>query len=99
MGQMPGIDLEATAAIRQLANYGDVPLLALTANSSDEYRTLGRERGMEAFLPKPLQSEELLNTIARFLSSKLDRELQTAPARSRLRTQLLKRRHIASRRR
>ncbi len=67
--QMPGMDgLEATAGLRQVNGYASVPVLALTANSSDEYRALCRLYGMQGFIPKPVQSDELLSTVARFLN-------------------------------
>ena len=66
--QMPEMDgLQTTGEIRKLADYQRVPILALTANSSEEYRTLCREHGMQAFLAKPVQSTELLSTIHTFL--------------------------------
>lgn len=66
--QMPDMDgLEATERIRELAAYKQVPILALTANESEEYRHLCRQYGMQAFLAKPVQSGELLSAIARFL--------------------------------
>lgn len=67
--QMPGMDgLEATAGLRLVNGYSAVPVLALTANSSDEYRSLCRLYGMQGFIPKPVQSDELLSTIARFFN-------------------------------
>ena len=66
--QMPEMDgLETTSAIRENPDYKDVPILALTANSSDEYRVLCEQRGMQDFLAKPVQSAELLASINRYL--------------------------------
>ncbi|MCC7498287.1 MAG: response regulator [Bryobacterales bacterium] len=66
--QMPGMDgIEATAAIRRINGYAGTPILAFTANTSDEYRHLCREYGMQAFVPKPVQAEELYATLDRFL--------------------------------
>jgi two-component system sensor histidine kinase/response regulator len=67
--QMPDIDgLEATAEIRKLAGYERVPILALTADSSDELRTRCRRQGMQAFLAKPVEPGELWATVSKFLS-------------------------------
>ncbi|MCX6620604.1 MAG: ATP-binding protein [Acidobacteria bacterium] len=67
--QMPGMDgIEASAAIRKLNGYGQIPILAFTANSSDEYRYLCREYGMQAFVGKPVQAEELYAALDRFLA-------------------------------
>ncbi len=63
--QMPGMNgLETTGIIR---DYQGVPILALTANYSDDYRRLCMTAGMQGFLPKPVRAQELLATVARFL--------------------------------
>lgn len=67
--QMPDVNgLDATAAIRQLPGYKTVPVLALSANYSDEFRNRCREAGMQHFLSKPIQSEDLLRALRRHLS-------------------------------
>lgn len=67
--QMPGMDgLRATGELRRIAGYDRVPVVAFTANSSDEYRTLCREHGLQAFIAKPVQSDELLTTVARWIN-------------------------------
>jgi len=69
--QMPGMTgIETARLIRQNRLYDNIPILAFTANSSSEYRTLSRDAGMQGFVPKPVQSDELLSTVARFLRSK-----------------------------
>jgi CheY-like chemotaxis protein len=66
--QMPGMDgIEAATAIRKVNGYSQIPILAFTANSSDEYRYLCREYGMQAFVAKPIQADELYAEIDRFL--------------------------------
>ncbi len=68
--QMPGMDgIEATARLRQLPGYQDIPILALTAEVSDQVRTLCRQKGMAAYLVKPIQAAELLSTVGRFLNA------------------------------
>ena len=68
--QMPGMDgFAASTAIRQLPGYATVPILALTANYSDEHRATCRKVGMQGFLAKPIQREELLKTIKAYLPS------------------------------
>jgi len=69
--QMPGMDgLEATAAIRKLPGYQSVPILALTANAGDEIREHCRNAGMQAFLLKPVEPNDLWSTVSRFLQNK-----------------------------
>lgn len=68
--QMPEMDgLETTEAMRQIAGYDSVPILALTANSSDEVRARCRKVGMQAFLSKPVEPAELWSLVAKFLQS------------------------------
>lgn len=66
--QMPDMDgLETTDIMRKLPEYEHVPIIALTANYSDQYRDLCKQHGMQAFLSKPVQSTELINTISKFM--------------------------------
>jgi CheY-like chemotaxis protein len=58
--QMPGMNgLEAAAAIRKLPGYATVPILALTADISDEIRRECLQNGMQGFLTKPIQAASL----------------------------------------
>lgn len=67
--QMPGMNgLEATQHILENPDYQDVPIVALTAEVSDHIRTQCRQMGMAAFLNKPVQAFELLETVHQFLS-------------------------------
>ncbi len=64
--QMPGMDgLETTAAIRQLPGYEKVPILAVTADLSDETRRRCYEAGMQEFLSKPVEASALWQAIQR----------------------------------
>jgi CheY-like chemotaxis protein len=66
--QMPEMDgLEAAQAIRRLPGYGSVPILALTANCSDQIRDQCLRSGMQAYLSKPINSQELWAAISRYL--------------------------------
>jgi CheY-like chemotaxis protein len=66
--QMPGMDgLETTTRLRRVAGYAITPVVALTANTSDEVRAQCREHGMAEFLTKPIQANELMDTLKRFL--------------------------------
>ncbi len=66
--QMPGMDgFETAAAIRTLKPYGAVPILAFTANSSDEYRDASNRHGLDGFLAKPIRAQELATAIERHL--------------------------------
>jgi len=66
--QMPQMDgLTAAVELRKLAGYEDVPILALTANFSDEVREQCRAHGMQAYLSKPVEANELLAAVSRHL--------------------------------
>ncbi|MBM3740657.1 MAG: response regulator [Acidobacteria bacterium] len=68
--QMPGIDgLQATRAIRQLPGGMRTPIIALTANSTDEDREACRSAGMRGFLAKPVHRDELLATVRSLLEN------------------------------
>ena len=65
---MPEMDgLKATAAMRRIPGYENVPILALTATTSDDLRERCRQAGMQAFLSKPLEAAELWSAIAKFV--------------------------------
>ncbi|MGA3190642.1 MAG: ATP-binding protein [Bryobacteraceae bacterium] len=68
--QMPGMNgLETTAAMRKLPGYDAVPILALTADFSDELRERCLRQGMQAFLSKPVEAGELWSVVSRFLNA------------------------------
>jgi CheY-like chemotaxis protein len=67
--QMPGMNgLETTAAMRRLPGYESVPILALTADFSDELRDRCLRDGMQAFLSKPVEALQLWSVVSRFLN-------------------------------
>jgi CheY-like chemotaxis protein len=66
--QMPKMDgLEATERIRKLPGYLSVPIIALTANQADQYRELCQRQGMQGFLSKPVDPEDLVANVRRYL--------------------------------
>lgn len=68
--QMPGMDgLETTARLRQLPGYAETPVMALTADVSDQVRVRCRDAGMNAFLEKPIHTVELNALLGQFLTS------------------------------
>jgi len=72
--QMPDINgLEAAAQIRRMNGYRDVPILALTASCSDQVREQCRAIGMQAFLSKPIDANELWTAVSRYLNREIPR--------------------------
>lgn len=70
--QMPEVDgLEATRLIRSTVNPRtanvDTPILAMTANVFKEDRQACKEAGMEDFIAKPVEPDNLFSTIIRWL--------------------------------
>ncbi len=69
--QMPEMDgFQTTAAMRSLEAYRKVPIVALTANSSTDYRELCVQHGFNGFLSKPIRSKDLIAAVERFLDDK-----------------------------
>ena len=71
--QMPVMDgFEATRQIRLgRAKDPKVPVVALTANDSQEDRAKAQSAGVDAFLAKPLEREQLFEVLRRFCPHKL----------------------------
>ena len=68
--QMPGMNgLETTQAMRKLPGYAAVPILALTADFSDELRDRCLRQGMQAFLSKPVEAVQLWAVVSKFLNA------------------------------
>ncbi len=67
--QMPVMDgLAATRALRRLPGWAAVPILALTANANEEDRRACRDAGMNDFVPKPMDVQELHRALLKWLS-------------------------------
>lgn len=67
--QMPEMDgVETAVRLRRLSGYDKVPMVAVTANATEEYRRRCAAAGMQAFLTKPVSGADLVATVAAFLS-------------------------------
>lgn len=81
---MPGMDgLEATRAIRAAAApWNTVPILAFSANVLPEDTDRFRSEGMNGFISKPLQQEELHRALASTTGQNAAQAAPSAPALS-----------------
>ena len=78
--QMPVMDgLAATRAIRALPNGGEVPILAMTANAFAEDRQRCTEAGMNDYLSKPFEPEQLYAVLRRWLEPGRESETHRTP--------------------
>ena len=69
--QMPVMDgYEATRNIRALEDkaFAAVPIVAMTANAFDEDRKSAEESGMNGFISKPINMEEVVEALHRVLA-------------------------------
>lgn len=65
--QMPGMDgFTAAVEMRKIPGYEHTPILALSANASDEVREKCREHGMQAYLSKPVDAAEIWSAIKKY---------------------------------
>jgi CheY-like chemotaxis protein len=66
--QMPGWDgFETCQHIRKLPGYRETPIIAVTANCSDENRARCASCGMQDFLAKPVRTRDLVQTVEKYL--------------------------------
>lgn len=67
--QMPELDgLSASRAIRAESRFQDLPIIAMTAYRMEGERDKCLEAGMNEVMPKPMQPEQLLSCIARWIA-------------------------------
>ena len=70
--QMPVMNgFEATEKIRQMSQYKDTPIIALTAFAMKGDREKCLEAGATDYIPKPIDSQEFIEKVKYFTESKL----------------------------
>jgi chemosensory pili system protein ChpA (sensor histidine kinase/response regulator) len=68
MPRMDGFDL--TRNVRGDERYHSIPIIMITSRTADKHREFARELGVDVYLGKPYQEDELLAHLARFTGSK-----------------------------
>ncbi|MEI7431772.1 MAG: response regulator, partial [Betaproteobacteria bacterium] len=69
--QMPNLNgIEATIKIRELENYWNTPILAMTANAFAEDKARCMEAGMNDFIIKPIDHQLFFRTLLRWLDKR-----------------------------
>lgn len=80
--QMPVMDgFEATRQIRADGRFGELPILAMTANAMSGDRELCLEAGMNDHIGKPIDVNQLFFTMARWIKPKNPQAVPSDPAK------------------
>lgn len=79
---MPGIDgFQVLSWLRAHENLYDIPVVMLTARTTFEDETQGWERGCDAYVRKPFETEHLLATLDMVLDASPDLRIARRHAR------------------
>lgn len=77
--QMPVMDgLDATRRIRQMPQFANLPIIAITANAMNEDRIHCLSAGMNDFIPKPFAPDMLYATILRWVSDHKQDDMESS---------------------
>lgn len=69
--QMPVMNgFDATKNIRKMRNYKNIPIIALTANAFNEDRDKALEAGMNDHIGKPIDVDQLKQTLSKYMKPK-----------------------------
>ena len=82
--QMPEMDgLEATMKIRETFASDTLPILAMTANASEEDRDKCLKAGMDAHITKPIDPEVLMSELCKWITPKdINEKVQEPPKKA-----------------
>jgi len=70
---MPAMgELEAIGRIRSMGRFAGLPIIALSADAMAENKNGCLDAGADSFIPKPVDTDELLHTIDALLRARAD---------------------------
>ncbi|MCA2005531.1 MAG: response regulator, partial [Ignavibacterium sp.] len=62
--------IEIMKKIKQIQNYSNVPIIALTAYTFDEDKNKFLSEGFDGFIPKPIRRDDLMREIKLYLNKR-----------------------------
>jgi len=66
---MPVMDgLKLVSLVRSNAEYKDIPIIIITTEGAEEDKKRAMSIGANAYLPKPIQTQELIKLVKEFVS-------------------------------
>ena len=69
--EMPRMDgFEFATLVRNDEQFSDIPIIMITSRTGDKHRTRARNIGVNAYLGKPYQEGELVDTLQNLLGAK-----------------------------
>ncbi len=76
---LPGMDGFAVCALlKRDQRFSRIPIIILSARSQPQDKKTGTDLGADAYLTKPFQSKELLETITRLLAVRTNAETESS---------------------
>lgn len=72
MPEMDGLDATSIIRVQEKQSGKHTPIIAMTAHATSGYRERCLEAGMDAYVAKPIQAQQLFSTIKSFVDDSSD---------------------------
>lgn len=80
--RMPEMDgYETAKRIHGISGCGKIPVIALTADATEEVRNKSKEAGMKKCMLKPIRQEELFSVLSEYFHGNIQDDLKVQPKR------------------